>query len=140
MKPRNTDIWKFVIASGRLIFKKRNPHRDLEILFGIATGRLREVVDRDDMPERVVAAIERILSLGAGAEFGRAHEAAIAAKDVMTAVRDQIAKRQDARMRHRLANDPSENALFRELIMERTGFYDSAERKAYSKWVEKEYA
>jgi hypothetical protein len=58
----------------------------------------------------------------------------------MTGVRDQIANRKSARMRKRLDNDPTENALFRELIMTRTPFHDAAERKAYSKWVQKEYA
>jgi hypothetical protein len=129
-RPPNTDLWKFVIAAGRDIYKKRHPHRDLERLFGIERGRLRQVIDRE-LPEHIIAAIEERISLAAGEKYGLAHEAAIATEDVMTGVRARIAERKHERARERLRNDPTEKALWREFVMNNTFFYDEAERAEY---------
>jgi hypothetical protein len=130
--PRNTETWKYVVAAGKSIYR-RSWRRSLEDLFGCSRGRLRYVADNDDLPDDLIAEVERRLVQAALDKLNAAKSAVIDATYELDELRQITMDRADRRMRQRLANDPTEKAVFRELLMNHTCFFDDAERMEYEK-------
>jgi len=130
-KHKNTPIWRYVVAAGKDIYG-RSWRRRLADLFGVAPGRLRYVVD-SDLPDDIIAEIERQIVEAARDKRNAAHGAHIEAKNVFEDIDKTTTERAERRMRQRLAADPTEAAVFRKLVMEHTPFFDEAERLEYER-------